>query len=80
MKASHKNLNNLKPGEACTVLYLENIGYMRRRLTDLGFTKGSKVYCLGTSPFGDPMAFGVKGTIIALRSDDSKKIIVKLSE
>lgn len=46
------------------------------RLIELGFTPGSEIKALRRSPFGDPTAYIIKGTIIALRRHDAKKIII----
>lgn len=76
------NLNSLKPGECAVVTNLENKGNIRRRLMELGFAKGSKTACLGIAPFGDPKAYLIKNTVIALREEDSAliKIIKENSE
>ena len=71
------NMSKLPVGSAGVVSELHNTGGMRRRLIDLGFSSGSKIFCVGKAPFGDPKAFWVKGTIIALRKEDSEKIMVK---
>lgn len=47
---------------------------MKRRLIELGFAPGSVVKCIGRSPLGDPTAYLVKNTVIALRKNDSKNI------
>ncbi|MDT2046532.1 FeoA domain-containing protein [Bacillus sp. 1780r2a1] len=55
-----------------TSLLLE--GTMRRRLLDLGFVPGALVEVVKKSPLGDPIAFRVSQTIIALRKEESKLI------
>lgn len=72
-----KTLECLTPGEWGVVCGIEGEEEMKRRLLDLGFVSGTKVNCLHKSPFGDPMAFGVRGAVIALRSEDSKNIYIK---
>ena len=52
-------------------------GEMRKRLTDLGFTNGTKIICVLQSPLGDPVAFLVKGSVIALRREDIENITVR---
>lgn len=49
-------------------------GVMRRRLLDLGFVPGAIVEVLRKSPLGDPIAFRVSQTSIALRKEESMKI------
>jgi ferrous iron transport protein A len=55
-----------------TDLHLE--GVMRRRLLDLGFVAGALVEVVRKSPLGDPIAFRVSQTTIALRKEESSKI------
>lgn len=49
-------------------------GVMRRRLLDLGFVPGAIVEVIRKSPLGDPIAFRVSNTTIALRKEESIKI------
>lgn len=68
------DLAALKPGES---LWVEQVGgelTMRRRLTDLGLIAGTKVTCLGKSPAGDPAAYLIRGTVIALRKGDAAAV------
>ena len=46
-------------------------------MLDLGFTKGTKIVPVFRSPFGDPTAFEIRGTVIALRKEDSCLIDVE---
>jgi ferrous iron transport protein A len=55
-----------------TELHLE--GVMRRRLLDLGFVAGALVEVVRKSPLGDPIAFRVSQTTIALRKEESSRI------
>ena len=82
MSESTDNLNSLNPGECGIITELKNKGNIRRRLMELGFAKGSKTACLGIAPCGDPKAFLIKNTVIALREEDSAliKIIKENSE
>lgn len=59
------------------IIHLSNKGSDRRRLMDLGFTPGVKVTRLQTSPLGDPIAFEVRGSVIALRRDQCDQVEVK---
>ncbi len=49
-------------------------------LAELGFTEGCEITPVHISPFGDPIAYFLRGTIIALRKEDAKNINVKLGE
>ena len=52
-------------------------GNIRRRLLDLGLVKGTKITPVFRSPSGDPTAFEIRKTLIALRKEDSKLINLK---
>ncbi len=71
---SNKSLNTLKEGQSCIVSEVNASLNTKRRLHDMGLIKNTKVKCLQKSPFGDPVAYLIRGTVIALRSEDSSKI------
>ena len=50
---------------------------IKRRLLDMGLVKGTDIVPILVSPSGDPRAFLVRGTIIAIRKDDAKHIKIK---
>ena len=68
-------LNNLPELNSAIVKELLTEGTMRRRLHDIGLTPGTRVKCLQKSPLGDPVAFLIRGAVIALREEDSSGII-----
>lgn len=70
------SLTQLKEGQTGKVKTLYTTGSMRRRLQDLGIVEGTTIECLQKSPSGDPVAYKIRGTIIALRSEDANKIII----
>lgn len=51
---------------------------IKRRLLDMGLVKGTNIVPILVSPSGDPRAFLVRGTIIAIREDDAKNIKIKI--
>lgn len=67
-------LSSLKPGEVAVVAGLDPDGADRGRLLDLGFTPGSEVECLFSSPMGDPIAYRVRGAVVALRRRQSDRV------
>lgn len=71
------SLFSLSEGMCARVVKLRNDGSMRRRLQDLGLIEGTRVECLQRSPSGDPTAYLIRGAVIALREEDSSKIIVE---
>ncbi|MFJ7726359.1 ferrous iron transport protein A [Neobacillus sp. NPDC097160] len=61
-------------GNLIKITSLNLDGVMRRRLLDLGFVKGATVEVVRKSPLGDPIAFRVSQTTIALRKEESSRI------
>ena len=70
-------LNDLSIGETCKVNLLTAEGIIRRRFLDLGLINGTEVKALAKSPSGDPVAYLIRGAVIALRCEDSCKILVE---
>ncbi|WP_412887837.1 FeoA family protein [Bacillus sp. 1P06AnD] len=67
-------LSSLQPGDKLIVSTLQIEPVMRRRLLDLGFVPGFAVEMIQKSPLGDPIAFRVSGTTIALRKEECDQI------
>lgn len=76
MKQLSVPLSTLKPGEKSNVVHLDVIGLLRRRILDLGIVPGTVLTCIGKAPAGDPVAYLVRGTVIALRCEDACLIAV----
>ena len=74
------SLDLLPPGDEATVVSVHNAPAMHRRLNALGFVPGTGVKCLYRSAAGDPTAFWVRSTVIALRQEDSRHILVLPAE
>ncbi len=72
------SLNDLNQGQLATVKSLLSTGSIRRRLQDIGLIEGTEVECLQKSPSGDPVAYLIRGAVIALRSEDSSNVIVNI--
>ncbi|RAL26918.1 FeoA family protein [Thermoflavimicrobium daqui] len=64
-------------GDSVRITQLCIEGAMRLRLLDLGFIPGAIIKVLQKSPLGDPMAFRVSQTTIALRKEESSQILVE---
>lgn len=67
-------LVNGEKGNLIKITALNLDGVMRRRLLDLGFVAGALVEVIRKSPLGDPIAFRVSQTTIALRKEESSRI------
>lgn len=70
------NLLDLKSGETGVVFNVLTDINLKQRLRDIGFIKGTEVQFLHSSPTGDPRAYKLKNTVIALRNGDAKNIII----
>ncbi len=71
-------LNNLPIGQKARVKKLTADGTVRRRMLDLGLILDTVVEALLKSPAGDPVAYEIRGAVIALRSEEAKKILVAI--
>ena len=71
-----KTLNNLQPGDIATVQDITATGSERRRMLDFGLVSGTVVKALHKSPSGDPVAYFIRGAVVALRSEDAAKILI----
>lgn len=76
MKNAQIPLNKLPIGRKANVASLKVDGAARRRMLDLGIIDGTEIEPLYKSPSGNPVAYLIRGAVIALRSDISDKIIV----
>ncbi|MGI5902334.1 MAG: FeoA family protein [Desulfitobacteriia bacterium] len=70
------SLYKVKVGSTCTIEKIHINGLLRRRIMDLGIIPGTLVSCVRRGPTGDPSAYKVRGTTIALRKEDAEKIDV----
>ena len=72
-----KTLAGLDVGETARVKAVSLDGAKRVRLQELGFLPGARVTALHVSPFGDPVAYAVLDTVIALRRSDAACIEIE---
>ncbi len=77
MDTSLFSLNHLPIGQKGRVDSLHFGGSERRRMLDLGLVRGTTVEALQRSPSGDPIAYFIRGAVIALRDEDASKILVQ---
>lgn len=69
-------LRDVKVGEACTVARLTGTGAVKRRIMDMGLTKGAKVFVRKVAPLGDPIECTVRGYELLLRKDEAQDVEV----
>ena len=74
------SMSELRKGESGIIKSIKHKGNMRRRLIDIGFNIGESVALLTHAPLGEPSAFYIKGSVIALRKSDAKLILVAREE
>ncbi len=73
-----KKLSELKKGERAVIVRVNLNGLTKRRLYDLGFIPDTEISVAFESPLGDPVAYIVRETIIALRKEESENIEIEL--
>ncbi len=73
-------LHELAIGQCGIVHQIHTIGAMRRRLLDIGLIENTVVECVGKSPAGDPLAFLIRGAVIAIRCEDCRTIHILVEE
>ena len=76
MSQAALTLEKLHVGKSARVLSLLADGSVRRRMLDLGLIEGTEVTSLYKSPSGNPVAYLIRGAVIALRSDITSGITV----
>ena len=72
-----KCLNDAKVGETVTVLKLHGEGAVKRRIMDMGITKGVDIHIRKVAPLGDPMELSVRGYELSIRKADAKMIEIQ---
>ena len=72
-----KTLKEAKIGEAVTVLKLHGEGAIKRRIMDMGITKGVQIHVRKVAPLGDPIEITVRGYELSLRKADADSIEVE---
>ena len=72
-----KTLRDVKIGETATVVKLHGEGAVKRRIMDMGITKGVEIYVRKVAPLGDPIEITVRGYELSLRKADAESIEVE---
>ncbi|MBE6734781.1 MAG: ferrous iron transport protein A [Ruminococcaceae bacterium] len=72
-----KTLKNAKIGDSIKVVKVHGEGAIRRRIMDMGITKGVEVYIRKVAPLGDPIEVTVRGYELSLRKADADMIEVE---
>ena len=72
-----KTLKDVKVGQTATVVKLHGEGALRRRIMDMGITKGVEIFVRKAAPLGDPIELNLRGYELSLRKDDAEMIEVE---
>ena len=70
-------LSQVKVGETARVVKLHGEGALKRRIMDMGITKGVELYIRKVAPLGDPMEIAVRGYELSLRRADAEMVEVE---
>ena len=72
-----RTLREVKVGETVKVAKLNGEGAVKRRIMDMGITKGVEIYVRKVAPFGDPVEVTVRDYELSLRKADAEMVIVE---
>ena len=70
-------LKEVSIGQTVTVKKLSGQGATKRRIMDMGITKGSEIYVRKVAPLGDPVEINIRGYELTLRKFDAEMVIVE---
>lgn len=72
-----QTLKEIKCGQTVTVAKISGAGAVRRRIMDMGITRGTEIYVRKVAPLGDPVEVTVRGYELSLRKADADMITVQ---
>ena len=72
-----QTLKETKPGETVRVAKINGAGPIKRRIMEMGITKGVEIHVRKVAPLGDPIEVSVRGYELSLRKDDAESIEVE---
>lgn len=72
-----KTLKDVKVGQTATVVRLHGEGAVKRRIMDMGITRGTQLFVRKVAPLGDPMELNVRGYELSVRKADAEMIEVE---
>ena len=73
-----RTLKDIKIGESCKIIKLHGEGAIKRRIMDMGITKGTEIYVRKVAPLGDPIEVTVRGYELSIRKADAELIEVSI--
>lgn len=72
-----KTLKDVRIGETAVIERLHGEGAIKRRIMDMGLTRGTEVTVRKVAPLGDPMELTVRGYELSVRKDDAQRIEIR---
>ena len=72
-----KTLRETRIGDTVRVVKLHGTGAVRRRIMDMGITKGTSIFVRKVAPLGDPVEITVRGYELSIRKGDAENILVE---
>lgn len=72
-----KTLKQVKVGQTVKVVKIQGTGPVKRRIMDMGITKGVEIYVRKVAPLGDPVEINVRGYELSLRKADAEMVEVE---
>ena len=76
-ESSMKTLKDAKVGETVTAARLHGEGAVKRRIMDMGITKGVEIFVRKVAPLGDPMELNVRGYELSIRKADAEMVEIE---
>ncbi len=70
-------LKDIKCGQTVRVTKVDGVGPIRRRIMDMGITRGCEIYVRKVAPLGDPIEVTVRGYELSLRKTDAEMVVVE---
>ena len=75
-----KTLRQAQVGQTVKVIKLHGEGALRRRMMDMGITKGTEIYIRKIAPLGDPVEVNIRGYELTLRKEDAEIVEIETEE
>lgn len=72
-----KSLKELKPGDRAVITKISGVGAVKRRLMDMGVTRGAEVLVRKVAPLGDPIEVNIRGYELTFRKAEAENILIK---
>ncbi len=72
-----KTLKDVRVGEKAIISRIDGEGAIRRRIMDMGITRGTEIVVKKVAPLGDPLELTIRGYQLSIRKTDAQKILVE---